>query len=70
MTPQAGQDLYNHLQHLLFGPPDQDPEQIQHQYAQLLQAYDQRRSQGQITGHTATVLRSALAALGAALGAQ
>jgi serine/threonine-protein kinase len=65
VTPQAGQDLYNHLQQLLFGPPDQDPEQIQHQYAQLLQAYDQRQSQGQITGHAATALRSALAALGA-----
>jgi eukaryotic-like serine/threonine-protein kinase len=69
VAPPAGQDLYNHLQHLLFGPPDQTPQQIQEQYAQLLQSYDQHRQQGQITGHAATALRSALRALAAAIGA-
>jgi hypothetical protein len=69
VTPQAGEDLYNHLQQLLFGSPRQDPQQIQHQYAQLMQTYDQRRSQGQITGRAATAVRHALRALGAAVGA-
>jgi eukaryotic-like serine/threonine-protein kinase len=68
VTPQAGQDLYNHLQQLLFGPPGH-AQQIQHQYAQLLQAYQQHRSQGQVTGRAATDLRHALAALGTAIGA-
>ena len=69
VTPQAGQDLYNHLQQLLFAPPGQNPQQIQQQYDQLVQAYDQHLSQGQITGHAATALRHALEALRAALGA-
>jgi len=61
--------LYNHLQHLLFGPPDQAPQQIQQQYAQLLQSYAQHRQQGQITGKAAIALRHALRALAAAVGA-
>jgi hypothetical protein len=65
VAPPAGQDLYNHLRQLLFGPPGQDPQQIQQQYAQLLQSYDQHQSQGQITGHAAIALRD----LGAAVGA-
>jgi len=69
VTRQAGQDLYNHLQQLLFAPPGQDPQQIQQQYDQLVQAYDQRVSQGQVTGHAATALRHALAALRTAVGA-
>jgi eukaryotic-like serine/threonine-protein kinase len=69
VTPQAGQELYNHLQQLLFGSPRQDPQQIQHQYAQLLQTYDQRRSQGLITGRAAIAVRHALRALGTAVGA-
>jgi serine/threonine-protein kinase len=69
VAPPAGQDLYNHLQHLLFGPPDQTPQQIQQQYAQLVQAYNQDRSHGQIRRHAAKDLRHALAALRAALGA-
>jgi hypothetical protein len=69
VAPQAGQDLYNHLQQLLFGPPGQDPQQIQKQYAQLLQSYDQHQSQGQITGRAAITVRHALHALGAAVGA-
>jgi len=70
VAPQAGQDLYNHLQPLLFGPPGQDHQQIQHQYAQLLQVYDQHQSQGQITGGAAIALRHALRVLGAAVGAR
>jgi hypothetical protein len=60
----AGQDLYTHLQHLLFAPPGQSPQQ----YAQLLQSYDQHLQQGQITGHAAIALRQALSALASALG--
>lgn len=69
VAPPAGQDLYNHLQPLLFGPPDQTPQQIQQQYAQLLQSYNQHRQQGQITGHAAIALQQALRALAAAVGA-
>jgi len=69
VAPPAGEDLYNHLQHLLFGPPGQTPQQIQQQYAQLLQSYDQHRQHGQITGHAATALRRTLRALAAAVGA-
>ena len=69
VTQQAGQDLFSHLQQLLFGPPGQDAQQIQQQYQQLVQAYDQHQSQGQITGPAAARLRHALQALGAALGA-
>jgi len=47
---------------LLFGPPRQDSQQIQ---PQLLQSYDQRQSQAQITGHAAITLHD----LGAAAGA-
>ena len=69
VVPSAGQDLYNHLQHLLFGPPDQTKQQLQQQYAQLLHSYDQHRQQGQITGHAAIALRLALRALATASGA-
>jgi len=69
VAPQAARDLYSHLQQLLFGPPGQDTQQIQQQYGQLVQAYEQHRSQEQITGHAATVLSQALAALGTAVGA-
>jgi serine/threonine-protein kinase len=69
VAPPAGQDLYNHLQQLLFGPPDQTPQQIKQQYAQLVEVYDHRRSQGQISGRAARDLRHSLAALGTALGA-
>jgi hypothetical protein len=69
VTPQAGQDLFSHLQQLLFGPPGQNAQQIQQQYQQLVQAYDQHQAQGQITGPAAARLRHALQALGTALGA-
>jgi serine/threonine-protein kinase len=67
VTQPAGQDLFSHLQPLLFGSPRQNAQQIQ-QYAQLVQAYGQRQSQGQITGQAAVKLRHALNALGAAVG--
>jgi len=70
VSPQAGEDLYNHLQRLLFGRPDQSPQQIQQLYGNLLQIYQQRVSQGQVAGPAATALRNALAAFGAALGGQ
>ena len=69
VTQQAGQDLFNHLQQLLFGPPGQDPQQVDQQYAQLIQAYDQDQAQGQISGPAAATLRHALDALGTAVGA-
>ena len=68
VSPQAGEDLYNHLQRLLFGPPDRSPQQIQQLYGNLLQIYQQRVSQGQVAGPAATALQNALAAFGAALG--
>ncbi len=69
VTQPAGQDLFSHLQPLLFGPPGQNAQQIQQQYQQLVQAYDQHQAQGQITGPAAARLRQALQALGTALGA-
>jgi serine/threonine-protein kinase len=69
VTQQAGQDLFNRLAQLLFGPPGQDPQQAGQQYAQLIQSYDQHQAQGQITGPAAATLRHALDALGAAIGA-
>lgn len=68
VTPQAGQDLFSQLQQVLFGPPGQNTQQIQQQYAHLVQAYDQHRAHGDITGRAATRLRQALGALGTALG--
>ena len=69
ITQPAGQDLFSHLQQLLFGPPGQNAQQVQQQYQQLVQAYDQHQSRGQITGPAVTRLRHALQALGAAFGA-
>jgi hypothetical protein len=69
VAPQAGQDLYNHLQQLLFGPPGRDAQQIEQQYAQLLESYDRHQSQGQITGRAAITVRHDLHVLGAAVGA-
>jgi hypothetical protein len=69
VVPQAGQDLYNHLQQLLFGPAGENSKQIQQQYAQLLQSYDKHLSHADITGRAAIKLRTALHDLGAAVGA-
>ena len=68
VTQQAGQDLFSHLQPLLFGPPGPNAQQTQDQFTQLVQAYQQHQSQGQITGKAATTVPNAIAALGAALG--
>jgi eukaryotic-like serine/threonine-protein kinase len=67
VAPQAGQNLFNQLQQVLF-QPGQDPQQVQQQYSQLVQGYTQDKSQGQITGQAVTSLSSAISALGAALG--
>ena len=70
VSQQAGQGLFNQLQQLLFGSQDpQDAEQVQQNYSQLVQVYDQDQGQGQITGPAASVLRQALQALGTAVGA-
>ena len=68
VTQQAGQDLFNHLQPLLFPPPDQTSQQVRDQFTQLTKTYDAHQSQGQITGKAATVLPAAITALGTALG--
>jgi hypothetical protein len=70
VTQQAGQDLFSHLQPLLFGPPGQNAQQIQNQYTQLVQAYTQHQSKGDITGQAAITLPKAITALGTALGAR
>jgi len=70
VAQQAGQDLFSHLQPLLFGPPGQDARQIQDQYAQLVKAYAQHQSKGDITGQAAATLPKAIAVLGDALGAR
>jgi len=68
VTQQAGQNLFNQLQQVLFPPPGQNTQQLQQQYSQLVQAYTQDKSQGQITGQAVTALSGAISALGAALG--
>ena len=70
ITQQAGQDLFSHLQPLLFGPPGQDPQQIQGQYAQFVNSYAQHQAKADITGQAAVTLPKAIAALGHALGAR
>ncbi|MCW2932888.1 MAG: serine/threonine protein kinase, partial [Actinomycetia bacterium] len=65
MTPQAGQNMFGHLQPLLFNPGGQQPQQAaqqdQQQYEQIVQAFDQGTGQGQITGSTTiTTLRDDL----------
>ncbi len=56
VTPQAGQNMFGHLQPLLFSPGGQQPQQAaqqdQQQFQQIVQAFDQGTSQGQITGST------------------
>jgi serine/threonine-protein kinase len=69
VSQQAGQQLFQQLQQLLFVTPGADAQQVQQQYEQLVQTYDQFQSQGQITGPATGQLRQALAALGTAVGA-
>lgn len=68
VTQQAGQQLFNQLQQLLFQQPGQNAQQLQNQYDQLVQAYTQFHSQGDISGQSATTLPKAISALGNALG--
>ncbi|HEX9035095.1 MAG TPA: hypothetical protein VF834_24915, partial [Streptosporangiaceae bacterium] len=69
VTTQAGQDLFDRLQQLLFQPPGQNPQRVQNDFQQLVQVYDQRRSQGEISGPAAARLRRDLQALGITSGA-
>jgi serine/threonine-protein kinase len=69
VTQQAGQNLFNQLQQLLFAPPGQNAQQIQNQYDQLVQAYSQYLSQGDISGQASVTVPKAIHALGNALGA-
>ena len=68
VTQQAGQQLFNQLQQLLFQQPGQNAQQLQNQYDQLVQAYTRFQSQGDISGQAATTLPKAISALGNALG--
>ena len=68
VTQQAGQQMFQQLQQLLFQPQGQNTQQTQNQYDQLVQAYTQFQSQGQITGQAAVTLPKAISALGNALG--
>ena len=70
VTTDAGQNLFNQLQRLLFQPPDQDPERAQQQYGQLVQVYDHYQADGKITGHAALALGHDLDALRTAVGAR
>jgi eukaryotic-like serine/threonine-protein kinase len=51
LAPRAGQDLFGHLQPLLFSPGGQQPQQVSQQYQQLVQAFDQDVAHRQITGN-------------------
>jgi eukaryotic-like serine/threonine-protein kinase len=70
VTQPAAQDLFSHLQPLLFAPPGQDPQHIKDQYSQLVKTYAQHQSNGDITGQAAITLPKTIAALGNALGAR
>jgi hypothetical protein len=70
ISSDAGRNLFNQLQRLLFEPSDQNSERVQQQYDQLVQVYDHYQTDGQITGHAAVVLSRALDVLRTATGAQ
>ncbi len=70
VSTDAGRDLFNQLQQLLFLPPNQNPNRAQQQYDQLVQAYDRYQGDGQITGRAAVALGHALDALRTAIGAR
>lgn len=67
VAQQAGQNMFNQLQQVLF-QPGLNQQQLQQQYSQLVQTYTQDKSQGQITGPAVTSLSGAISALGSALG--
>ena len=68
VSAEAGQNLFNQLQQLLFTTSRRTAAQVEQQFAQLVEEYDQYRAQGQITGQAASALRQELGALGNALG--
>ena len=68
VSQQAGGNLINQFNQLMFNTPRDNPQQLEQQYAQLVEIYDQYRSQGQITGRAALMLRQEMDALGTALG--
>jgi eukaryotic-like serine/threonine-protein kinase len=68
VSQQAGQNLFSQLEQLLFYPPAGNAQQVDQQYSQLVQVYDQYLGQGQITGWAAAALRHDLTELGSALG--
>jgi eukaryotic-like serine/threonine-protein kinase len=70
VSQQAGQNLFNQLQQLLFRPRGQSAQQVQQRYDQLVQVYDQYQANGQVTGHAAAALSHALDALRTAVGAR
>jgi len=70
VSTDAGQNLFNQLQRLLFQPSDQDPERAQQQYGQLVQIYDHYQADGKITGSAALALGHDLDALRTAVGAR
>jgi hypothetical protein len=70
VTSQAGQNMFNQLQQLLFEPSDRNPQQVQQQYDQLVQVYDQYTQRGEITGRAVASLSHALDALRTAVGAR
>lgn len=67
VSRQAGQSLLNQLQQVLYQNSG-DAQQMEQQYAQLYESYDQYRSHGQISGPAAGALQRAIRALGTALG--
>lgn len=69
VSQQAGQNLFNQFNQLLFNTPRDDAQQVEQQYSQLVEIYLQFRSQGQITGSAALVLRQDMDRLGTTLGA-
>ena len=70
VTSRAGQSMFNQLQQLLFQPSDRNPQQVQQQYDQLVQVYDQYTQRGEITGRAVASLSHALNALRTAVGAR
>ncbi len=68
VSQQAGQNLFSQLEQLLFYPPAGNAQQVDQQYSQLVQVYDQYLGQGQIKGWAVAALRHDLTELGSALG--
>jgi hypothetical protein len=68
VSQQAGQNLVQQLDQLLFSTPGEDSGQVGQQYLQLVQVFDQFKSQGQITGQAAARVKADLSQLGATLG--